>query len=297
MLLYGTALYNGDGVAPDPVTAYAYVSRAAAQGLDVGAGDACRPRRDDAARCSARRALRWPRRWSRPSRPPRREVPKPAAPPRSAARPPASAKPAGRSRSANRSPAAAGGSSSARSASARPPKPCSRKLRGKVGARQALLRPRGQGRPAPGRPLRQPRRGRRGLRRAWRPGLLPGRRRARRSTHSRARDPLRPQQGVEPVMVEPRVGDRGQRGLGAIGDAQPRGLDHRACHWRRRRPRSPRPRASPSSSRASTSARALDAASTIRPVTVPPAAVVRLEHIGLDPLEPEHVARPARRKR
>lgn len=33
MLLYGTALYNGDGVAPDPVTAYAYVSRAAAQGL------------------------------------------------------------------------------------------------------------------------------------------------------------------------------------------------------------------------------------------------------------------------
>lgn len=33
MLLYGTALYNGDGVRPDPITAYAYVSRAAAQGL------------------------------------------------------------------------------------------------------------------------------------------------------------------------------------------------------------------------------------------------------------------------
>ena len=33
MLLYGTALYNGDGVASDPVTAYAFVSRAAAQGL------------------------------------------------------------------------------------------------------------------------------------------------------------------------------------------------------------------------------------------------------------------------
>ena len=33
MLLYGTALYNGDGVAPDPVRAYAYVSRAAAKGL------------------------------------------------------------------------------------------------------------------------------------------------------------------------------------------------------------------------------------------------------------------------
>jgi len=33
MLLYGTALYNGDGVAPDPVKAYAFVSRAAAKGL------------------------------------------------------------------------------------------------------------------------------------------------------------------------------------------------------------------------------------------------------------------------
>lgn len=33
LLLYGTALFNGDGVKADPVTAYAYVSRAAAQGL------------------------------------------------------------------------------------------------------------------------------------------------------------------------------------------------------------------------------------------------------------------------
>jgi tetratricopeptide (TPR) repeat protein len=33
LLLYGTALFNGDGIASDPVTAYAYVSRAAAQGL------------------------------------------------------------------------------------------------------------------------------------------------------------------------------------------------------------------------------------------------------------------------
>ena len=33
LLLVGTALYNGDGVARDPVKAYAYVSRAAAQGL------------------------------------------------------------------------------------------------------------------------------------------------------------------------------------------------------------------------------------------------------------------------
>jgi len=33
LLMVGTAMYNGDGVAEDPVTAYAYVSRAAAQGL------------------------------------------------------------------------------------------------------------------------------------------------------------------------------------------------------------------------------------------------------------------------
>ena len=33
MLVYGTALYNGDGVPQDQVTAYAMVSRAAAQGL------------------------------------------------------------------------------------------------------------------------------------------------------------------------------------------------------------------------------------------------------------------------
>ncbi len=33
MLIYGTALFNGDGVAEDPIRAYALVSRSAAQGL------------------------------------------------------------------------------------------------------------------------------------------------------------------------------------------------------------------------------------------------------------------------
>ena len=33
LLMVGTALYTGDGVPEDPVKAYAYVSRAAAQGL------------------------------------------------------------------------------------------------------------------------------------------------------------------------------------------------------------------------------------------------------------------------
>ncbi len=33
LMLYGVALYNGDGIAADPVSGYAFVSRAAAQGL------------------------------------------------------------------------------------------------------------------------------------------------------------------------------------------------------------------------------------------------------------------------
>jgi cell division septation protein DedD len=35
MLVYGTALFNGDSIPQDRLTAYAYVSRAATQGLDV----------------------------------------------------------------------------------------------------------------------------------------------------------------------------------------------------------------------------------------------------------------------
>jgi cell division septation protein DedD len=35
MLVYGTALFNGDSVPQDPVLGYAYISRAAAQGLDA----------------------------------------------------------------------------------------------------------------------------------------------------------------------------------------------------------------------------------------------------------------------
>src|SRR5262245_17377009 len=35
MLVYGTALFNGDGVAQDPILGYAFVSRAAAQGLQA----------------------------------------------------------------------------------------------------------------------------------------------------------------------------------------------------------------------------------------------------------------------
>ena len=38
LLIYGTALFNGDGVAEDRVLAYAYISRAAAQGLAPAKG-------------------------------------------------------------------------------------------------------------------------------------------------------------------------------------------------------------------------------------------------------------------
>jgi len=38
LLIYGTALFNGDGIAEDRVLAYAYISRAAAQGLSPAKG-------------------------------------------------------------------------------------------------------------------------------------------------------------------------------------------------------------------------------------------------------------------
>ena len=50
LLIYGTALFNGDGVPSDRVLAYAYVSRAAAQGLAAGQDDARRARQADPAR-------------------------------------------------------------------------------------------------------------------------------------------------------------------------------------------------------------------------------------------------------
>ena len=69
-----------------------------------------------------------------------------------------------------------------------------------------------------------PRRRRRA--RACAPALLPGRG-GLGSRPIRAGNALRPEQGVEPMMIEPRVGDLGERRLGAIGDAKARFLDHR----------------------------------------------------------------------
>lgn len=62
MLVYGTALFNGDGVSRDTITAYAMVSRAAAQGLDpakstLGEMDQVLPLADRQAGVAM--ALRW----------------------------------------------------------------------------------------------------------------------------------------------------------------------------------------------------------------------------------------------
>ena len=68
LLMVGTAMYNGDEVPRDPVTAYAYVSRAAAQDW--------RPPRQpwpiwtrSCRLSSARKGWRWLRRWSVARRP------------------------------------------------------------------------------------------------------------------------------------------------------------------------------------------------------------------------------------
>ena len=63
LLVYGTALFNGDGVTQDPVLGYAYVSRAAAQGLapakeTLAQLDQLLPRRRPQARRSRSRAIR-----------------------------------------------------------------------------------------------------------------------------------------------------------------------------------------------------------------------------------------------
>ena len=58
LLVYGTALFNGDSVTQDPVLGYAYVSRAAAQGLAPAKETLGAARQAPAARQTARRAWR-----------------------------------------------------------------------------------------------------------------------------------------------------------------------------------------------------------------------------------------------
>ena len=97
LLMVGTALYNGDGVPADPVTAYAYVSRAAAQGLapaqatlaDMDAVMPLEQRQKGVALAQSMAGAKRPV----PAQPPTKTVAGKLAPPKTAAAKPAAAVP------------------------------------------------------------------------------------------------------------------------------------------------------------------------------------------------------------
>ena len=99
------------------------------------------------------------------------------------------------------------------------------------------------------------------------------------------------------MVVEPGIGDLGERGLGAIGDAKPRRLDHRAVIGavadRDDRVRRDAERVARVDQGARLERRIDDPAGH-RPGETP---IGRFEHIGLDPLEPDHRRRPVRQRR
>jgi uncharacterized protein len=85
MLVYGTALYNGDGVPQDPVLGYAFVSRSAAQGLEPAKStlaqmDEIMPieQRKKGVALAMQKARTQARAESRSPSPPKVQPPKPA---------------------------------------------------------------------------------------------------------------------------------------------------------------------------------------------------------------------------
>ncbi len=101
LLMVGTALYNGDGVPADPVKAYAYVSRAAAQGLAPAQAtladmDAIMPLEQRRRGVALAQEMVAGKRASTPAAPPKTAAAKPPAPkpvaPKSAAPKPAAPK-------------------------------------------------------------------------------------------------------------------------------------------------------------------------------------------------------------
>ncbi len=171
LLVYGTALFNGDSITQDPVLGYAYVSRAAAQGFAPAKATRSPSSTRSCRSPTARRASRW--RGSRPNgaaagvqggqageagkaaaKPaPIKPAPAKPAPPRLRGKPAPVATAA--------RPAARGASSSARSGSAAAAEALFGKLSGKpaLGGRRAFYHPRRRSHPPPGRPVRKPRRG------------------------------------------------------------------------------------------------------------------------------------------
>ena len=175
LLVYGTALFNGDGVTQDPVLGYAYVSRAAAQGLapakeTLAQLDKILPLADRKkgvalAMAKAKAAPRQARRHEKPS--------KPAQSCQAAAQSPSKAREdvctssrgAAESQRAKSRPAATGASSSALSRKRARPKRCfaSFPASSALAGRQRFLYSGRRDHPAPGRAVREPRRGRSGV--------------------------------------------------------------------------------------------------------------------------------------
>lgn len=112
MLVYGTALFNGDGVPQDPIQGYAYISRAAAQGLQAAKDTLAQVDRmlplEDRKKGTALAQAMAKAAPAPSSKPARSAAPKPAlakprrsgaihvaeAPPKPAAKPPAESTPA-----------------------------------------------------------------------------------------------------------------------------------------------------------------------------------------------------------
>ena len=94
LLMVGTAMYNGDGVPQDPVTAYAYVSRAAAQGLAPAKAtladmDQIMPLEQRQKGLELAKAMAGGKKAAKPTLAERKAVAKPPAPPKAKAPAPA----------------------------------------------------------------------------------------------------------------------------------------------------------------------------------------------------------------
>ena len=215
MLVYGTALYNGDGVPQDPVLGYAYVSRSAAQGLEPARNTL--QQMDDIMPVEQRKkgvALAMQKAKTQ-----QQTQPKPTATARPKAEkapsPPPAQKAATSTSGAWR--IQLGAFSQRSSAEA-----LFRRLSGSapVAGRQQFLVRRG---PSPGsRSAPSPASRQRQLRAAACPlGVRPASRWRRDSPLAHpvaAANALRPKQGVKPVMIEARIRDFGKGRLGAIAD-------------------------------------------------------------------------------
>ena len=289
LLIYGTALFNGDGVERDPVTGLCLCQPRRRAGTRPGQGDARRNGQDPAARpaaegrCGRDRqggAIQTPR---RPKRRPKRQ----AEPSRQET---ASTSPTAPAR---RRVPAHGGSSSAHSRKRSSAEALFDKLsRQAVAGKQPVYVPAGTVTRLQVGPYRQPRRSVRGV--ALRSRDSPASRSRRNSRlalyHSWRGTPCAQSKASRPWWSKLGVGDFHQRRLGAIGDAKPRLLDHRAVVGavadRQAHP--------PSSIRAPRALRSAHRAwpSHRRSVAEPLRSAGRpanIEAIGRDPLETDHL--------